>query len=58
MSVNNNHSDKLNEAQPTHKKVWEEPAILVERSLVVEAQDGFDDPDPFMGGLLGSGGAG
>lgn len=43
-------------SRPAEKKPWEEPAIVLERSLFAEAQGEPDGLPPFLGPLQTSGG--
>ncbi|MBA3533496.1 MAG: hypothetical protein H0T73_16380 [Ardenticatenales bacterium] len=60
MTAKADRNEDVSISHPT-KKLWEKPAIVIERSLVAEAQGGVEEPNPigeinppFMGGLMGS----
>jgi hypothetical protein len=57
MTANADRYEETSVSHPTEKKVWEKPAIVIERSLVAQAQEGIEPEPlpPFLGGLLGSG---
>lgn len=51
---------RIDRSTPPAKRPWEEPRVVVERSLVARAQDPFlgevdkDKADPFLGPLSAS----